>query len=94
MKFVFTKDLWSSFTVHVLRMLLEGLKVRNLKLMTARLLEFAPNAWTFLSIPQTRQMTGEHIIFNSSKQTARLPRYLHLSKARTLSVIATWKTKV
>jgi len=94
LKFVFPNDLWILFTVHALRGLFEGLKVRNLKLMTARLLEFAPNAWAFLSILQTRQMTGKHIMFNGSKQPAILPRYLRLSKVRTLSVIAAWKTKV
>jgi hypothetical protein len=65
-----------------------GLKVLNLKLMTALRLEFTPNAWTFLSVPHTRQMTGKHIMFNGSKQAAIMPRYLHHSKARTLSVSA------
>jgi len=83
-----------SFTVHVWRILLAGLKVRNLELMTARRLESAPNAWMFLFIPHTRQMTGKHIMFNGSKQVAILLRYLHHSKAHTLSVSAAWKTKV
>jgi len=81
-------------TVHVWRVLLGGLKVRNLKLMTARHFEIAPNARKFLSILPTRQMTGKNITFNGSKQAAILPRYLHHSKARTLSVSAAWKTKV
>jgi hypothetical protein len=73
---------------------LGGLKVRNLKLMTAHRLEFAPNAWTFLSIPHTRQMTGKHIMFNGSTPAAILLRYLYHSKACTLSISAAWRTKV